>query len=195
MASSAVHPSGVPVDHALGLTEGCHCCKRIGNSVLLCGPQRSRRGWPFQWIVGPGRGGVAASYALIVFCYGAFLVFIAPRVHVAAVVGGAANGAFVLAVFMSVSCTDPGIVYAEASMAAEDGYYNRCDRCDLDRPRGARHCYDCGVCVMDLDHHCPLTGKCVGAKNADRFQVLLITVAVSLLGVAMLTVSVVLRGA
>ena len=214
MASSAVHPS--PTGHALALTDGCHCCRRIGNNVLLCGPQRSRRGWPFQWIVGPGRCGVASSYFLILFClfcrcfsflssranrralgYAAFLGLVGPRVHLAVACGGAANAAVLLSVFMSVSCADPGIVYAEpeaAAAAAEAGYNNRCDRCDLARPRGARHCYDCGVCVMDLDHHCPLTGKCIGAKNADRFQLLLITVAASLLFLTFVTVSVILRG-
>ncbi|KAH8078860.1 hypothetical protein JL720_9610 [Aureococcus anophagefferens] len=78
----------------------------------------------------------------------------------------------------------------------DDGepYFNRCEICDVDRPKGARHCYDCGVCVMDLDHHCPLIGKCVGAKTIDRFQLTLIAVTVNLALVSILSIAMILGG-
>jgi palmitoyltransferase ZDHHC9/14/18 len=44
-----------------------------------------------------------------------------------------------------------------------------CSRCELSRPVGASHCYDCEVCITDLDHHCPWTGKCIGKKNLYFF--------------------------
>jgi septal ring-binding cell division protein DamX len=31
-----------------------------------------------------------------------------------------------------------------------------CGRCQIDRPRDASHCHYCGVCVKNLDHHCPV---------------------------------------
>jgi hypothetical protein len=31
-----------------------------------------------------------------------------------------------------------------------------CGLCHIDRPRNAFHCHECGVCVLDLDHHCPV---------------------------------------
>jgi hypothetical protein len=31
-----------------------------------------------------------------------------------------------------------------------------CGLCHIDRPRNAYHCHDCGVCVVELDHHCPV---------------------------------------
>ena len=30
-----------------------------------------------------------------------------------------------------------------------------CGICELKRPRSAHHCHHCGVCVDELDHHCP----------------------------------------
>jgi hypothetical protein len=31
-----------------------------------------------------------------------------------------------------------------------------CGRCQIDRPRDVSHCHYCGVCVKNLDHHCPV---------------------------------------
>ncbi len=51
--------------------------------------------------------------------------------------------------------------------------YIPCSRCEMSRPVGASHCYDCEVCVKDLDHHCPWTGKCIGRKNLYFFYLFL----------------------
>ncbi|CAM9823024.1 unnamed protein product [Heterosigma akashiwo] len=37
------------------------------------------------------------------------------------------------------------------------------------RPKNASHCYDCGLCIEQLDHHCPWTGKCIGHRNLKFF--------------------------
>ena len=29
-----------------------------------------------------------------------------------------------------------------------------CAKCDIQRPYSSTHCYECGLCVDDLDHHC-----------------------------------------
>jgi len=34
-----------------------------------------------------------------------------------------------------------------------------CGQCELQRPYTARHCHYCGVCIDELDHHCPC--KCM----------------------------------
>jgi hypothetical protein len=44
-----------------------------------------------------------------------------------------------------------------------------CGTCSVKRPYTAAHCYDCGVCVDGLDHHCPWTGKCIGKKTITSF--------------------------
>ena len=56
-----------------------------------------------------------------------------------------------------------------------------CQICKLDRPDNASHCYECGVCVLDLDHHCPWTGKCIGKRNLKFFYVFLFTLTAYLL--------------
>jgi DHHC palmitoyltransferase len=32
-----------------------------------------------------------------------------------------------------------------------------CGQCNINRPTTAAHCYECGVCVDQLDHHCPVS--------------------------------------
>ena len=32
-----------------------------------------------------------------------------------------------------------------------------CGQCLIDRPLTASHCYECGLCVDKLDHHCPVS--------------------------------------
>lgn len=51
--------------------------------------------------------------------------------------------------------------------------YVECGICRIDRPTTASHCYTCGICVDELDHHCPWTGKCIGKKNLFFFYMFL----------------------
>jgi hypothetical protein len=46
-----------------------------------------------------------------------------------------------------------------------------CNICKVDRPLTASHCYTCNVCVDELDHHCPWTGKCIAKKNLQVFYI------------------------
>jgi palmitoyltransferase ZDHHC9/14/18 len=62
-----------------------------------------------------------------------------------------------------------------------------CSRCEMSRPVGASHCYDCEVCVKDLDHHCPWTGKCIGRKNLYFFYLFLLFLTLHILFVGIVT--------
>ena len=55
-----------------------------------------------------------------------------------------------------------------------------CSICQLYRPPTAVHCYECGVCVDRLDHHCPWTGKCIGKGNLVYFYAFLSTLCLHL---------------
>jgi palmitoyltransferase ZDHHC9/14/18 len=80
--------------------------------------------------------------------------------------------------FTFAACTDPGIVFSELYDNVEleeggGGSKNLCTLCNVVRPPGVTHCYDCDVCVEELDHHCPWTGKCIGKKNLRCFHLFL----------------------
>lgn len=46
-----------------------------------------------------------------------------------------------------------------------------CKKCNILVPKSfnVSHCHDCCVCVMNQDHHCPWTGKCIGKYNICSF--------------------------
>ncbi|KAH8070089.1 DHHC palmitoyltransferase [Aureococcus anophagefferens] len=107
--------------------------------------------------------------------------------HAAVVAGGALTLGALLAAFSLTACSDPGIVYRE--LGSDDVARRFCSRCDFERPIEARHCYDCDLCVRDLDHHCPWTGKCIGAKTIRNFYAFLVCLLVHLVYVVVMTVS------
>lgn len=84
-----------------------------------------------------------------------------------------------LGLFVFTACSDPGIVFkTEVLTDPEDGGpivpMIECSFCKIQRPRTASHCYDCGVCIDELDHHCPWTGKCIGKKTLKTFRAFLV---------------------
>lgn len=62
-----------------------------------------------------------------------------------------------------------------------------CTYCDKPKPPRAHHCRSCRMCVLDMDHHCPFIGNCVGAANHRYFISFLISVVISCLYVVMMT--------
>lgn len=90
------------------------------------------------------------------------------------------TGFITVSLFSATACSDPGIVWVDKKQ--DDGDPEQlsslnntmeCGRCNVDRPRTATHCYECGVCVDQLDHHCPWTGKCIAKRNIQTFRIFL----------------------
>lgn len=50
-----------------------------------------------------------------------------------------------------------------------------CGQCELQRPYTARHCHYCGVCIDELDHHCPC--KCLHISHIISFILLIVDIA------------------
>ncbi|RHY31213.1 hypothetical protein DYB32_003672 [Aphanomyces invadans] len=76
-----------------------------------------------------------------------------------------------------VACIDPGVMpYSPMLKHPTDSY---CDYCASFRPTGTTHCSECQVCILDYDHHCPWTGKCIGKYNLRYFYLWLITLVIS----------------
>ncbi|KAL7699534.1 palmitoyl acyltransferase 4 [Lotmaria passim] len=44
-----------------------------------------------------------------------------------------------------------------------------CSTCSMHRPVRAAHCYICGLCCYDHDHHCTVVGVCVGRRRLEMF--------------------------
>lgn len=51
--------------------------------------------------------------------------------------------------------------------------WNKCLKCNILIPKKFKviHCEICEVCVMEQDHHCPWTGKCIGKYNLVSFYI------------------------
>lgn len=49
-----------------------------------------------------------------------------------------------------------------------------CETCKLWRPPRASHCKWCESCFLKLDHHCAVTGTCIGQNNHRFFTAFLI---------------------
>ncbi|OQR87407.1 transmembrane protein [Achlya hypogyna] len=82
-----------------------------------------------------------------------------------------------LLAYALTACTDPGVVPVSLEPTLATDTY--CDYCASYRPAGASHCSDCKVCVLEYDHHCPWTGKCIGKRNLTYFYLWLFSLVFS----------------
>ena len=62
---------------------------------------------------------------------------------------------------------NPGIVYK----SGKNKRFKFCKDCNFDYPfhKILKHCHTCGVCVIGIDHHCGVFGKCVARNNLFWF--------------------------
>ncbi|KAM1085016.1 hypothetical protein ACFX13_011008 [Malus domestica] len=70
--------------------------------------------------------------------------------------------------------------------------YTFCHQCSKPKSPSTHHCRSCGMCILDMDHHCPFVsvviffpvrkyiGNCVGASNHRHFIAFLISVVTSM---------------
>lgn len=176
----------------------------VGHSILLYGKKNSR--WPMQAMIGPEWPCMVFTNLLIIVPSYFFLVNVAVHWHPAVLVIGIITSCTLLCAFLCTACTDPGIIWIDPEdmelsrggtqlktreeklesgtssigVSQVKGKLIMCGTCRIDRPVTAKHCYECGVCVDELDHHCPWTGKCIAKKNLFTFYAFLWSLMVQL---------------
>ncbi len=85
--------------------------------------------------------------------------------------------------------SDPGVVTKEYYL---ENYradklviknYRICRKCNvvMNLDKGTEHCVECGICIINNDHHCPWTSKCVGKKNLWLFNCFLVSLGAHIL--------------
>ena len=62
---------------------------------------------------------------------------------------------------------NPGTVYRFGQRSRK----KYCKYCNYDYPfnRDLYHCHKCGICVIGIDHHCGVFGKCIAKNNLIWF--------------------------
>ena len=80
--------------------------------------------------------------------------------------------------------TDPGI-WPRLAQGEPDPLEHEslpfCKQCNRKRPLRAAHCYTCGVCVLEHDHHCGVVGGCIGQRSLRFFVGYLVCISTSCL--------------
>ena len=70
----------------------------------------------------------------------------------------------------------PGITFKEKEEYENDKNLKNvyCQQCNFTYPKNKmtyKHCFPCGVCIPDKDHHCGVFGKCIIIKKMlERFD-------------------------
>jgi DHHC palmitoyltransferase len=163
-----------------------------GNSVFLYRSTISSKVWPFLCILGPDWPcNLFITFPIMILPGFFFLVFLWSRLTAGVIIGE-----FIVLVngVLALSCTaftDPGFVpkgtveslEIAKAQAIEGGYIDNvtsCSFCNILRNSDIHHCYDCGQCVMELDHHCPWTGTCIGQQNLKMFYWFLASICIQL---------------
>ena len=142
----------------------CPCGRLSGNTVTLCGGGGSATSFPRVAMVGPDWPCLCITYGMVLGPGTAFLAFVAPHLHAAVVAVGAVWVCVALAALSLTACSNPGYLrkqspadLAEARRAAEEAgreaQVTVCAYCNVLREARTSHCYECNLCVLELDHH------------------------------------------
>ena len=195
-AATAVDVGGERDDDARDYLYGdgrCECCVSYGNMHLLCGARGSH--FPFQIFVGPDWPCILFTLGLVCGMSYVWLTSVAAKLHVAVFAVGCASLVVCVSAYLYCACSDPGVVFKTKKTdparqkSCPSGCKVKCAQCHVWRPLGATHCYDCDRCVMELDHHCPWTGKCIGRRTITVFYVFTSTLCIHVLIVTFTTVA------
>jgi len=145
-----------------------------GQNVLLYGTLGKQ--FPKAMLVGPDFACSFFTVALIISVSLFWLAKVAFDFALWAGLLGILSTVGALIPFCITAWSDPGIVERRLEFPVREldrGRETSCDRCKIYRKFGTQHCTFCDVCIEDLDHHCPWTGKCIGSRTKPYFNAFL----------------------
>lgn len=93
--------------------------------------------------------------------------------------------------YLLTALKNPGIIedYVEDELKLEENKI--CIKCKAVMVKNSQHCDDCGLCIREYDHHCPLSGKCIGQGNIIPFYVFITTVFLAIIYFAFWCISII----
>lgn len=103
---------------------------------------------------------MCVTYALLIVPTGLFINNIALSWGPGVVFGAAFLLLTTLVFYTFTACSDPGMVLEDEELKLSETESNskfECGLCNILRPKRASHCFECGICVLELDHHCPVS--------------------------------------
>jgi hypothetical protein len=133
--------------------------------------------------IGPDWGFNLCLGLIILFANIFYLLIMAPRVGQPMQSIGFAIYFGSLLCYLLTALKNPGIIQApwEVELEAGEAKSSVCTACSVMLEPDSEHCYDCQVCVRGYDHHCPLSGKCIGSGNIIPFYGFLVSVFAGIL--------------
>ena len=131
--------------------------------------------------IGPDWGFNLCLLFIIISANLFFLLAMAPKVELNLQMVGFFIYFGCMITYMMTALKNPGIIMNPWEIELEEGKSkaNICKICDVLMEKGSEHCYDCQLCIRGYDHHCPLSGKCIGAGNIVPFYLFLFFVIAS----------------
>ncbi|KAL1338835.1 hypothetical protein HN51_033412 [Arachis hypogaea] len=130
-------------------------------------------------------GGVWAVYPVVFsisFLWGTLHIIIT------AILAIVTFSSFSLAAFRCAG-TPPNVLWGSYPTVGKGGLenYSFCHYCSKPKSPRAHHCRSCRKCILDMDHHCPFIGNCVGAANHRSFVAFLMSAVLSTTYVAVMS--------
>ena len=141
------------------------CCDLVGRQVRICGPcgprDYQRKRFPYICLVGPDWPCLVYTYGLITVPSFLFLFKVAWNVHSVVFVLGCLSYITLICSLSCAACSDPGIIPKQLPLTDEELGANEdedpthrvgplCVHCNVYRPEGTIHCYDCNCCVLEV---------------------------------------------
>ena len=128
-ANAFTNPSATAKDDSVRVDARLGCCAnaRIGNTIVLYRANKSAMRFPKLCMVGPDYPCMSVTYLLVTAPSIAFLVFVAPFLHVAVMIVGIVLLAVTLFALSLTACSNPGYLPRQSLQELNDQRNSRAE--------------------------------------------------------------------